>query len=128
MVPSMLIVQILNAMFPWTTDIFSTFNLMLGGLVSMLVVASVCWPLAPYRKFVLAVSSVVFLGAVILLPNFYDMHSIFMWWSLLLLPLSILVAIMISVYSMLTGKAIIKFGRMKQEMDARRKRYDPDIY
>ena len=128
MVTSMLIVQILNAMFPWTTDIFSTFNLMLGGLVSMLVVASVCWPLAPYRKFVLAVSSVVFLGAVILLPNFYDMHSIFMWWSLLLLPLSVLVAIMISVYSMLTGKAIIKFGRMKQEMDARRKRYDPDIY
>ena len=128
MVTSMLIVQILNAMFPWTTDIFSTFNLMLGGLVSMLVVASVCWPLAPYRKFVLAVSSVVFLGAVILLPNFYDMHSIFMWWSLLLLPLSILVAIMISVYSMLTGKAIIRFGRMKQEMDARRKRYDPDIY
>ena len=128
MVTSMLIVQILNAMFPWTTDIFSTFNLMLGGLVSMLVVASVCWPLAPYRKFVLAVSSVVFLGAVILLPNFYDMHSIFMWWSLLLLPLSILVAIMISVYSMLTQKAIIRFGRMKQEMDARRKRYDPDIY
>ena len=65
MVTSMLVVQILNAMFPWTTDIFSTFNLMLGGLVSMLVVASVCWPLAPYRKFVLAVSSVVFLGAVI---------------------------------------------------------------
>ncbi len=128
MVTSMLIVQILNAMFPWSTDIFSTFNLMLGGLVSMLVVASVCWPLAPYRKFVLAVSSVVFLGAVILLPNFYDMHSIFMWWSLLLLPLSILVAIMISVYSMLTQKAIIRFGRMKQEMDARRKRYDPDIY
>ena len=128
MVTSMLIVQVLNAMFPWTTDIFSTFNLMLGGLVSMLVVASVCWPLAPYRKFVLAVSAVVFLGAVILLPNFYDMHSIFMWWSLLLLPLSVLVAIMISVYSMLTGKAIIKFGRMKQEMDARRKRYDPDIY
>ena len=128
MVTSMLIVQILNAMFPWTTDIFSTFNLMLGGLVSMLVVASVCWPLAPYRKFVLAVSSVVFLGAVILLPNFYDMHSIFMWWSLLLLPLSILVAIMISVYSMLTQKAIIRLGRMKQEMDARRKRYDPDIY
>lgn len=128
MVTSMLVVQILNAMFPWTTDIFSTFNLMLGGLVSMLVVASVCWPLAPYRKFVLAVSSVVFLGAVILLPNFYDMHSIFMWWSLLLLPLSILVAIMISVYSMLTQKAIIRFGRMKQEMDARRKRYDPDIY
>ena len=128
MVTSMLVVQILNAMFPWTTDIFSTFNLMLGGLVSMLVVASVCWPLAPYRKFVLAVSSVVFLGAVILLPNFYDMHSIFMWWSLLLLPLSVLVAIMISVYSMLTQKAIIRFGRMKQEMDARRKRYDPDIY
>ncbi|MBQ3406078.1 MAG: HAD-IC family P-type ATPase [Lachnospiraceae bacterium] len=128
MVTSMLVVQILNAMFPWTTDIFSTFNLMLGGLVSMLVVASVCWPLAPYRKFVLAVSSVVFLGAVILLPNFYDMHSIFMWWSLLLLPLSVLVAIMISVYSMLTQKAILKFGRMKQEMDARRKRYDPDIY
>ena len=128
MVTSMLVVQILNAMFPWTTDIFSTFNLMLGGLVSMLVVASVCWPLAPYRKFVLAVSSVVFLGAVILLPNFYDMHSIFMWWSLLLLPLSVLVAIMISVYSMLTQKAIIRFGRMQQEMDARRKRYDPDIY
>lgn len=128
MVTSMLIVQILNAIFPWSTAIFSTFNLMLGGLVSMLVVASVCWPLEPYRKFVLAVSSVVFLGAVILLPNFYDMHSIFMWWSLLLLPLSVLVAIMISAYSMLTQKAIIKAGHIKKYLDARRKRYDPDIY
>ena len=72
MVTSMLVVQILNAMFPWTTDIFSTFNLMLGGLVSMLVVASVCWPLAPYRKFVLAVSSVVFLG----LRHALDFHVV----------------------------------------------------
>ena len=52
-VGGMLIVQILHALFGWPSDIFSTFSMMLAGLVAMLVVADVCWPLVPYRKTVL---------------------------------------------------------------------------
>ncbi len=118
MVTAILIVQFLNFIFPWDVSVFSTFNLMLGGLVALLVVAEVCHPLkgSKYRTFIVYLCVGTFLAAVLLLPNFYDMHSIFMWWSLLLIPLMILVMMMIYWYSRLTNKLII---RLKKEQERR---------
>ena len=114
MVAAMLIVQILHALFGWPSDIFSTFSMMLAGLVAMLVVADVCWPLVPYRKTVLIVCISLFAACVLLLPRFYDMHSIFMWWSLLLIPLMILIMMMIYWFSRLTNKLILMYSRWRE--------------
>ena len=114
MVAAMLIVQLLNALFGWQQDIFSTFSMMLAGLVAMLVVADVCWPLVPYRKIVLTVCISLFAACVLLLPRFYDMHSIFMWWSLLLIPLMILVMMMIYWFSRLTNKLMLRVMRQRE--------------
>ncbi len=114
MVAAMLIVQILHALFGWPSDIFSTFSMMLAGLVAMLVVADVCWPLVPYRKTVLIVCISLFAACVLLLPRFYDMHSIFMWWSLLLVPLMILIMMMIYWFSRLTNKLILMYSRWRE--------------
>ncbi len=116
MVTSMLLVQVLNLIFKWPADIFSTFNLMLGGLVGLLVVADVCWPLNAWRRFILVLCIAVFIGAVILLPRFYDMHPVFMGWSLLLVPLFLLTMMMIYWYSRLTSR----FMRWYYREDRRR--------
>lgn len=113
MVTSMMIVQLLNALFHWSTPIYSTFNLMLGGLVAMLVVAQVCWPLNNYRRFIFVTCIVVFMLGIILLPRFYDMQPIWMWWSLLLLPLGLLIMMMIYWYSRLTNKFMVWFYKQQ---------------
>ena len=120
MVTAILIVQFLNFIFPWDVSVFSTFNLMLGGLVALLVVAEVCHPLkgSKYRTFIVYLCVGTFLAAVLLLPNFYDMHSIFMWWSLLLIPLMILVMMMIYWYSRLTNKLIIRLRKEQARRQA----------
>ena len=120
MVSAVLIVQFLNFIFPWNVDVFSTFNLMLGGLVALLVVAEVCHPLKGYRyrQFIVYLCIAIFLGAVLLLPSFYDMHSIFMWWSLLLIPLMLLVMMMIYWYSRLTNKLMIRLYREQERREA----------
>ena len=120
MVSAVLIVQFLNFLFPWDVDVFSTFNLMLGGLVALLVVAEVCHPLKGYRyrQFIVYLCIAIFLGAVLLLPSFYDMHSIFMWWSLLLIPLMLLVMMMIYWYSRFTNKLMIRLYREQERREA----------
>jgi cation-transporting ATPase E len=95
MVITILIVQILNGIFHWPEDIYSYFNVMLGALVSLLVVAQVCWPLNQFRKFVLGASVVVFLAAILILPKFYDIHSVWTPWSFLLIPLGVLIMMLI---------------------------------
>ena len=54
------------------------------------------------------------LACVLLLPRFYDMHSIFMWWSLLLIPLMILIMMMIYWFSRLTNKLILMYSRWRE--------------
>ena len=120
MVTAVLIVQFLNFIFPWSVDVYSTFNLMLGGLVALLVVAEVCHPLKEnkYRQFIVYLCVGLFLGAILLLPNFYDVHSIFMWWSLLLIPLMVLVMMMIYWYSRLTNKLMVRLAREQERRNA----------
>ena len=87
MVTMMLVVQILRAIFGWNLEIYSTFTLMLGGLVGLLVVLEVMWPMDLFDKIIFGASCAVFIAAILFLPGFYDVHHIWMWWSLLLIPL-----------------------------------------
>ncbi|MDO4804879.1 MAG: HAD-IC family P-type ATPase [Lachnospiraceae bacterium] len=116
MVSTLLIVQVLNFFFPWEEEIFSTFNLLLGGFVSLLAVAEVSQPLkgSRYRTFVVALCAGIFLAGILFLPRFYDIHSIFMWWSLLLIPLAVLIVMMVYLYSRLTNKFIVRALRARR--------------
>ena len=124
-VTTMLIIQLLGALLPWSEDILSTFHMMLGGLVSMLVVANVCWPLNRYRKAVLGISVGVFVFLLVALPRFYDMHSIFMWQSLLLIPLMVLTLILIVGYSRLTKRVLAHLSKSLE--NARRRTLLPRL-
>ena len=104
MTTMILLVQLLKFLFQWDLPVLGTFDLVIGGLVGLLVVLEVMWPLTKYRKIILTGSLVIFWFAVLLLPGFYDIHSLFMWWSLLLIPLGALTLYLITVYARLMNR------------------------
>ena len=111
MVTTILIVQILNELFSWPAEVYSTFVLVLGGFVGMLVVRQVCSPMNQYHKIIMMVCIGIFVFEILFLPGFYDIHHLFMWRSLLLLPLALLTAMLIYWYSRLTNRFVKWFFR-----------------
>ena len=109
MVTAMLLVQILSRIFHWDAEMVSYFSLMLGGLVAMLVVAAVSWPLNRWRRIVLILSVVTFAAAIVFLPGFYDIHSLWTPWSLLLIPLAVLISMVIYWTSRKTNKLVAQY-------------------
>jgi hypothetical protein len=69
----------------------------------------VIWPLNAYRRVIWIICAVVFIAAVLLLPNFYDIHSIWTPWTLLLIPWGLLISVTIYGYSLLTNKLTDRF-------------------
>ena len=109
MVGSVMLVQILSGLFRWDAEMTSYFTLMLGGFVAMLVVGAVSWPLNLWRRIVLTASVAVFAAAILFLPGFYDIHSLWTPWTLLLLPLGILVIMLIYWTSRKTNKLVEQY-------------------
>ena len=106
-----LIIQLLREIFDWSGTIYSTFTLVLGGFVGLLIVAQVCSPMNRYRKLILGACIAVMVAAILFLPGFYDIHGIFMWWSLLFFPLALLAAMLVYWYSRLTNRFVSWFFR-----------------
>ena len=111
MVSTVLIVQFLSELFSWTPEVYSTFVLVLGGFVGLLVVRQVCSPMNQYHKIIMYICIGIYLFALLFLPGFYDIHHLFMWRSILLLPLGLLVAMLIYWYSRLTNRFVKWFFR-----------------
>lgn len=104
MVCMMMAVQLLRFLFGWDMYIYATFSIMLGGLVGMLVVLQVLWPMNAYHRFIFGACVGVFVLAILFLPHFYDMQPIWMWWSLLLIPLGLLTLWLIALFSKLANR------------------------
>lgn len=69
-------VQILAKPFQFTELVISTLNLLIGGGVSLGVVAFVCHPMTK-RRFVICVGiTILFLGAFLLMPDFFHVISL----------------------------------------------------
>ncbi len=111
MVTTMLLVQLMTEIFNWDANVYSTFTLVLAGYIGMLIVTQVCMPMNAYHKFIIAVSVGLFVLGILFLPGFYDIHHLWMWWSLLFIPLSVLVAMLIYWYSRLTNRFVEWFFR-----------------
>lgn len=111
MVTTVLLVQLCNFLFGWSGDMYSFFSVMLGGIVSLLVVRQVCDPLNIYRGVVWGLCIAVFLAAIIFLSDFYDIHSLWTPWSLLLIPLAAFI-----------GIALYGFGKLVRAVSDRREK------
>ncbi len=106
MVTTMMLIQLMNEVFGWSEAVYSTFVLVLGCYVGLLIVAQVCSPLNTYHKMIVYICIGLVLLAIVFLPGFYDIHGLWMWWSLLLIPMGLLVAMLIYWYSRLTNRFV----------------------
>ncbi|MBO4396831.1 MAG: HAD-IC family P-type ATPase [Eubacterium sp.] len=65
-------VQILDKIFSFGPDIVSTMNMYLGGAVSLCVLVYVCKPMTKRRFVMCAILTVLFVGACVTMPAFFD--------------------------------------------------------
>ncbi len=86
MVLDMLLIQVLGAYFGFEDSMISTYNLLTAGLVSMLVLISVCRPLNRKRKALCILCVSVFALAVLVMPDFFSIHPFFAWRSIFMVP------------------------------------------
>ena len=104
MIVTIFMIRLAAIAFGWPQDMTALFSLTLGGLVSLLLVVQISWPLNDWRKLIIGACTGVFLAAILFLPRFYDIHSILTPWSLLMLPFALFISVMLSQFSRLVKK------------------------
>ena len=86
MVIDMLINQVLGMFFGFSGDILSTYNLLVAGFISMMVLVKVSSPLNLIRKILCIVCVVIFVAGVLLFGGFFSVTSVFQWRMIFILP------------------------------------------
>lgn len=73
----------------WSRDamLTSTYNLMLGGVISMIVVYWVCQPMTKFHTLLCVALPAVFIAGALIAPGFLGIYPLFRWQSLLLIPM-----------------------------------------
>ncbi len=73
----------------WARDalLTSTYNLILGGVISMIVVYRVCQPMTKFHFLLCTALPLVFLAGALIAPGFLGIYPLFRWQSLLLIPM-----------------------------------------
>lgn len=97
MVITMLINQVFGIFFALDSDILSTYNLLVAGWISMIVLIKVSSPLNLMRKILCIVCGVILVGGILFFGGFFSVTTIFQWRMLFVIPV-ILVA-----YPMMNG-------------------------
>lgn len=96
MVADMLLIQLLGTYFGFEHSLISTYNLLSAGLISMLVLISVCMPLNNKRKVLCCLCVGLFIGSVLLLPGFFSITPVFAWRSIFIVPILALTILLMS--------------------------------
>ncbi len=86
MVITMLINQLFGIVFALSSDILSTYNLLVAGWISMIVLIKVSSPLNLKRKILCIVCGVVLVGGVLFFGDFFSVTTIFQWRMLFAVP------------------------------------------
>lgn len=114
MVVSILLVQILSVMFHFNPDMTYLFSLVSGEIVAILVVLQVCSPLNFFRKLLVSVCIGIFVFTILILHRFYGVHSVFTWWSLLFIPIMLLIIMVLYWTSRIMKKCSVRYARKKE--------------
>lgn len=90
MVVMMLVNQVVSAFFGFDGLMLSTYNLLLAGFISQMVVWEVCRPMNTWRRILCIVMCVIFMTAIFILPDFFSITHILNWRLIFIIPLMIL--------------------------------------
>ena len=85
----MMINQLISVLFGFEPAVLSTYNLILAGFISQMVVWEVCHPMNKRRRFLCISMAVLFVLAMLVLPGFFSITRIFQWRMIFIIPLMI---------------------------------------
>lgn len=87
MVVSMLIVQWASGLLGFDQMMTSTYNVLLSGFISMMVLIMVSSPMNRLRSILCNVMIALYVANVILIPDFFSINSFFTWRMIFLVPI-----------------------------------------
>ena len=90
MVVSMLIVQWASGLLGFDTMMTSTYNVLLSGFVSMMVLIMVSSPMNRLRSILCYVMIALYVANIILIPDFFSINSFFNWRMIFLVPIIVI--------------------------------------
>ena len=99
MVLSLLVIQVLSGFWGMEETMTATFNMLVGGAVSMMVVVKVCQPVNWLRGILSTVVIAIFCAGVLAVPGFLGIYSVFRWEMMLLIPLVCMVLVFFRVFT-----------------------------
>ncbi len=91
---SILMVLYLSPFWESEASLTYLFNLVLGGVASLIVVYRVCLPMNRYHLFLCSGLTLVFFLGIIIAPGFFSVHPIATWEGLFLLPMISMVIVL----------------------------------
>lgn len=105
-VVSMMLIQLLSVLFGFSDGITSTYNLLVAGFISIMVLINVSSPLNKQRKILCNLMIIIFLAGVLFLPGFFSIETIFRWRMMFVVPLLGLVYPLMMYLTMLMKKLV----------------------
>ena len=93
-VAMMLINQMVAMLFGFKPVVLSTYNLILAGFISQMVVWEVCRPMNKRRRLLCVCMAFLFIAGMIILPGFFSITRIFTWRMIFIIPLMIFAKIL----------------------------------
>lgn len=87
MVCSILVIQVLQPFWAMNETFTYTFNMVVAGAVSLMLVVRVCQPFNISRRILSVSVCVLFALGIILVPSLFEIHEVFTWQMTLLFPL-----------------------------------------
>lgn len=85
----MLVNQAAAEFFGFDQVILSTYNLILAGFISQMVVWEVCHPMNKRRRLLCIVMASLFTLAILIMPGFFSVTNVFNWRMIFIVPLMI---------------------------------------
>lgn len=108
MAVTIVVVQIISILFHFSPEMTYLFSLVSGEMVALCVLVLVCIPLNTYRKTILLGCISIFLFCLLVLPDFFGIHSIFTWWALLFIPMAAFILLCLAAAARLTRRWALK--------------------
>ncbi|MBR0085355.1 MAG: ATPase, partial [Lachnospiraceae bacterium] len=106
MVVEMLLVQILSSALGFESGMTITYNLLIAGFVSAMVLIHVSSPLNNMRRILCAISIGMFILAVLWFPSILSMTTIFVWRLIFIFPLILIGYVLIEKLTVLMKRVV----------------------
>lgn len=104
MVLNMLLIQGISILLGFDSSMTATYNLIVAGMVSLMVLMRVCNPMNKIRGILCNAMNIIFVICVIFLPGLLSISSVFSWRMIFIVPI-----VAVTYYSMKYLSSIVHF-------------------